>query len=318
MKKISGALLILGLIIAAGLLFLPIGFPVGAQVVIGSQPIQNVFVAPSGSCSSTSPVQQLVPNGTLYTCQSGTWATIGGSGSGTVSPNSGTAGAIANYAAAGGSTTVGPDSNFADVSNTLLGPNGTIAHPTYGFTNGTNYGLFFDSGNAADSFTVTGVERLAIDGNGPEIQGTGASLGYCFAGAGLFSSRTTCVQSPSAGIVSFDTTSSGNGQTKVKAAGYMSTGTQFTQDTGCGTIVTSSGGATAGKFTTVGSTGCTTVITMGNSATAPNGWQCSVSDITTLGDVGNPHMTTSNATTATIATGTIVSGDVISFSCIGY
>ena len=43
----------------------------------------------------------------------------GGGGSGTVSANNGSAGAIANYAAAAGSTTVGPDANLTDASNTL-------------------------------------------------------------------------------------------------------------------------------------------------------------------------------------------------------
>jgi|SRR5580765_2488400 len=52
------------------------------QVVIGSQPIQNVSVAPSGSCSSSQPIQQLVPNGSLYSCQNGTWGVVSGSGSG--------------------------------------------------------------------------------------------------------------------------------------------------------------------------------------------------------------------------------------------
>jgi hypothetical protein len=57
---------------------------------------------------------------------------------------------------------------------------------------------------------------------------------------------------------------------------------------------------------------------MGDTATAPNGWSCTVVDITTLADVTNPHQTTSNATTATFVTGTVVSGDKIQFSCIGY
>jgi hypothetical protein len=57
---------------------------------------------------------------------------------------------------------------------------------------------------------------------------------------------------------------------------------------------------------------------MGNSATAPNGWSCTAIDLTTSGDVTNPHQTATAATTATFASGTIVAGDVIQFSCIGY
>lgn len=99
--------------------------------------------------------------------------------------------------------------------------------------------------------------------------------------------------------------------------GYLSNGTTFTSSGGCaeGTLV---GGATMGKFTTSGSTGCTTTITMGNSVSSAHGWECIAHDLTTVGDVSNPHLTSSNTTTATIATGTIVSGDVISFACWGY
>jgi hypothetical protein len=109
----------------------------------------------------------------------------------------------------------------------------------------------------------------------------------------------------------------GSGAGGLQAAYWKSTGTKYTQDTGCGTIATSSGGATAGKFTTVGSTSCTTVITFGNSATATNGWACYAHDVTTAADFINPHITAST-TQATIVTGTIVSGDVIEFACVGY
>ena len=57
---------------------------------------------------------------------------------------------------------------------------------------------------------------------------------------------------------------------------------------------------------------------MGDTDTAPNGWSCTVIDITTVGDVTNPHQTTSSTTTATFVSGTIVGGDVLQFSCIGY
>src|ERR1035437_9002211 len=48
---------------------------------------QTVFVvtAPSGACSPRSNIRYRVPNGTLYTCQSGTWALASGGGTGNVS-----------------------------------------------------------------------------------------------------------------------------------------------------------------------------------------------------------------------------------------
>jgi hypothetical protein len=48
-----------------------------------------------------------------------TWTAVPTSAGGTVSANNGSAGAIANYAAAGGSTTVGPDSLLTDNGTTL-------------------------------------------------------------------------------------------------------------------------------------------------------------------------------------------------------
>lgn len=105
---------------------------------------------------------------------------------------------------------------------------------------------------------------------------------------------------------------------KLKASAYISVGTKFTTNAGCGesagTIV---GGGSTGKITTAGSTSCTTIVTLGDSATAPNGWACFAHDLTTSADYNNPHVS-SNATTATIVTGTIVAGDVIELSCHGY
>lgn len=111
------------------------------------------------------------------------------------------------------------------------------------------------------------------------------------------------------------TSSSGVVETKIPA--LIISGNIFTSSGGCteGTLV---GGSTSGKFTTSGSVSCTTIITMGGGMIAPHGWSCTTIDLTTIGDVTDPHQTASTTTTATIATGTIVAGDVIQFSCVGY
>lgn len=49
-----------------------------------SVPVQSVSVAPSGACSG-SRISYLTPNGTLYTCQSGTWGVSGASTPGGIS-----------------------------------------------------------------------------------------------------------------------------------------------------------------------------------------------------------------------------------------
>src|SRR5882672_1378970 len=43
--------------------------------------IQYTANTPSGACNATR-IQLLTPNGTLYTCQSGTWGAVGGGGGG--------------------------------------------------------------------------------------------------------------------------------------------------------------------------------------------------------------------------------------------
>ena len=68
----------------------------------------------------------------------------GGGGSGTVSPNSGTAGALGVYTAAGGSTTIGPDQALIDNGTSLLL---TYSGFQIGNFNGTN-GLSLNPGTS--------------------------------------------------------------------------------------------------------------------------------------------------------------------------
>jgi len=90
--------------------------------------------------------------------RTGTVARVpGGGGSGTVSANNGSAGAIANYAAAGGSTTVGPDANLTDASNTLT-YSGTIA------SSGTSTGAACN--NWVNGFKLTGATNTGVLTNG--------------------------------------------------------------------------------------------------------------------------------------------------------
>jgi hypothetical protein len=288
-----------------------------------------------------------------------------GTGSGTVSVNNGTAGAIANYAAAGGSTTVGPDANLVDASNTLtylgsggftaganggaagvlnlkgstsgavictapavagtstnaltctnvlLLPAGAVSTPGYGFTGDTNTGMW-DSGPGNLMFSVQGTGLMEIAGGGATAFRGNQPIG--FAAAGLPAALDTGISRDAAAVVDFGSGAAANTTARLKAAGYMSVGTTFTSNAGCGdtTLV---GGATAGKYTSVTAGTCTTVITMGNSATAPNGWSCTATDLTTAADAGNIKQTATTTTSASLNETTVVASDVIQFSCIGY
>ena len=72
-----------------------------AWAQVSNPSIVIVASAPSGSCTQNLPDRQVVGLGTIYTCQSGTWALVGG-GSGTFVTLSGDA----TSTATGGATTV--------------------------------------------------------------------------------------------------------------------------------------------------------------------------------------------------------------------
>lgn len=101
------------------------------------------------------------------------------------------------------------------------------------------------------------------------------------------------------------------------ANGFISGGTTFTSSGGL-SETTLTGGATSGKFTTVGVTSGSTVVTMGSSATAPHSWACSALDITHPNDVITASPTSATTITLTVASA-ITAGDVIQFGpCIAY
>jgi trimeric autotransporter adhesin len=198
-------------------------------------------------------------------------------------------------------------------SNVIQLPNGNVNSPAIQ-SSAPASGIFFNalSNNSVDfsfatNWSLSFINNVFLGASGFTYAWTNGTPGGTL-DTGL--SRTA------AGVVGVGNGNQGDTTGRVKAAGYISVGTKFTTNNGC-TDSATAGGATAGTFT-VGSTSCTEVITMGNGATSPNGWSCTVVDITTLADVTNPHQTTSNTTTATIVTGTVVSGDKIQFSCIGY
>ena len=354
--------LIIALLVLCGTAF--------GQGIIGNGLWNYAYSAPSGSCGQNAPPTYVIGVGTVYTCQSGTWAQVGGSsGSGTVSPNSGTAGAVANYAAAGGSTTVGPDANLTDASSilTYTGSNG-IALTTGGNTGdikllGTTLHLGGATGSGPvqvdgpldTTYFVNLIGSGIYDANSsfgnagailtPAASGAGASgTGVAWTTQAAFTNTgatltlgsvggntgTLALLGTTSGSVAWTcnpTTTCGTMQTsaavsmgKASSGAFVSNGTKFTTNQGCGENTSTNlvGGASAGTITTAGSTSCTTIVTIGGSLSSSNGWSCTVIDLTTAGDLTNPHQTASSTTTATFVTGTIVSGDKLQFSCVGY
>lgn len=113
--------------------------------------------------------------------------------------------------------------------------------------------------------------------------------------------------------VSISVVPKGNGN--LRSPAIVSNGTKFTTS-GCSVSATT-GGASAGKYTS-GTTGtCTVTITMGGATgnSAPNGWSCWANDETTPAD---KHQTISSTATTAVISGTTISGDVIDFGCMGF
>ena len=135
----------------------------------------QVKTAPSGSCASNAPAEQLVPNGTIYTCQSGTWVLYAGGGAG--GPYLPLAGGTMTGAVSlfDGSTspTQNPLDNSTKVSTTayadaavaaaLAGTNPAVAVLAASTANLT--GTYVQvGGGVGDTFTITATGAFTLDG----------------------------------------------------------------------------------------------------------------------------------------------------------
>ena len=291
--RLVGVLLALGLLCAVALGFMQVGQSPGV----------------TGGNSSAG-----LPAGLTFAVPTLTVSTAG-SGNGVLGLSGNTSGVATLTAPA----TAGTNTHPVVSSNAIQLPGtASCTNPDVTFASHTNFGVA-GNGTTGVGICTEGVPRFEVSGS----SGFSSIFAQNTMGLGWSSSNTfaagpdTELWRDAPGVVDVGNSTASDTSSKLQAAGFISKGTKFTQDTGCGSIVTSSGGATAGQFTTVGSTSCTTVITFGNTATSAHNWACFAHDLTTSADYNNPHVS-SNTTTATIVTGTIVSGDVIEFGCIGY
>lgn len=136
---------------------------------------------------------------------------------------------------------------------------------------------------------------------------------FQFLGSGLVQNGAANASISSAGTVVGVKLS---GTTWSQAPLFLAAGTKFAavgSGGGCGTIGTTTGGATSGKFVTAAVTACQVTVTFGGSATATNDSSCWATDDTHPADVGQ---VTSTSTTVTINFPTITAGDTIKFGCM--
>jgi hypothetical protein len=265
--------------------YLPAGTSVAPNDTVCSN-LGSIFMQPVtiGGPGHTSP---LLVNGnaavtgtsTLGPTFTGTLQTSGTLNAGPV----GTATALANFAS---NALVASDSYW------------TGSAPTY-----TTFGWNIAPGSGSNPFTYAYLGFGNCPSGGCQLQ---IQPNVYFVGSVQFSSPT---QFPGSTLID------ANGL--VGAPSYAVTGTTFAA-TGCGTVTSRLGGATAGSFHSATSGTCTVVVTMGNSVTAANGFACGrPNDLTTNSDSSSWSQTATSTTTATLS-GTSVAGDVISFACTPY
>jgi len=155
--------------------------------------------------------------GTVYTCQLGTWTTVGGGGGGTVTSVSGTANQIA---VATGTTTPA-----LSITNPFLPPGpiqtvaGTSSAPQYSFATETGFGWFRPATGRA-GLAGNGAERFAISTSGSTylIQPSTGVYGF---GASSFtdaSAPDTGISRDSAGVIDVGNGTQGNTSGTIKTA----------------------------------------------------------------------------------------------------
>lgn len=255
----------------AFLLFL-FTLPAWSQVV-GNYNVQYVLTAPSGACAQSAVMQVVMGSGAVYTCQSGTWATVGGGGgSGTVTGVLGTANQITSD---GSSTTP-----TLSIPSTFVAP-GTIRATTSlasGANGGTSGSVLLNGGTSGQLSLSTGGTAVALTNSGAFLGPdeskalttygftncincgmyyvSGASVGLAYAGNDAFRYTNTALRLNSAmvaGWTNSSSDSSGAFDATISrfAAGIVQIGT--TTNNRSGLLLTGNSVFVTTNFTTSGS-----------------------------------------------------------------
>jgi len=257
------------------------------------------------TCSAN---QVLEWNGTVWAC-----ATPPGVGAN----NPVFTGAVTVQSPTGGSISFAPSStsNFMQFSGSLKVPNYDATNPSIGGTDVPGAGWIFYEDWVGYVLGPNTFFATLGNGSGWTLSherpfGWSSALNNASAGP------DTCIYRHAQGIVGVSS-NCGTTPTDVSAAlestAYIAAGATFTSNAGCSETGLT-GGATKGSFL-AGAASCTLTVTMGNSASAPNGWVCSVWDLTTVADA--MKQTAASTTTVTFS-GTVVLGDKIIFGCDGF
>lgn len=202
--------------------------------------------------------------------------------------------------------TVNATASLITWTSNIATPTGSCA--TIPFQSGGNAGIAFAGGANTLSLCAGNTEDARLGAGTLDFGTSVLNLG-----SSVTATADIAVSRLAAGVLEINNAAAAGSKGTLKLSSVISVGTKFTA-TGCSNSTTL-GGATAGSFASGTSGTCTVVVTMGDTDTAPNGWSCSVHDVTTAADT--ILQTATAATTATFS-GTTVSGDVIIFGCQGF
>ena len=150
-----------------------------------------------------------------------------------------TACVITGYGSTSGTATLtwpavaGTSTNPVTFSNVLEGPNGSVSAPTYGFTNSTGSGLWFDG--AYPEITQNGSRVTAFPSTGPQ-SGAGTIYGWTSTAGNPGLSADTGISRTAAATIAVGNGTPSDASGTINAAGYQAGGTA---------------GVTAGNFTAV-------------------------------------------------------------------
>lgn len=164
---------------------------------------QTVFVtvAPSGACTARANLRLLVPNGSLYTCQNGTWAVIsGGGGTGCVPPST-------NNLVKGDGVGGCSDSGILPANVVTLVGVQTLTNKTVDGVSPTTFG-FLDATSSIQT----------------QLNAKQASLGYTAANAALSNLASVSINTALIPQANIDLGSSGNPFRAVYANSFIGTG----------------------------------------------------------------------------------------------
>lgn len=135
-----------------------------AAQVVGPGFVNYVTSAPSGACSQGAPMQVVMGLGTVYTCQSGTWATVGGGGAGTVTSVLGTTnqinsdGSTTTPTLSLSSTIIAPGTVTVSIAGAASTPGLTVSGAPFTGGSGTTTfpQVYINSGAATTTFSTSG------------------------------------------------------------------------------------------------------------------------------------------------------------------